>query len=193
MNAMANTSAFFVHKLDESTDLAILEQQHAEELYTLIDRNRAHLRRWLPWVDKTNSVDDTLAFIAQATRDLATDGTIVAGIRHNGVLDGIVGLHTIGVKSKEIGYWLDEECQGKGLVTKACRALILHAFVALETNRIEIRIQPENERSMMVADRLGFTYEGTLREKGLNADGDFVDLKMYSLLKNEWEVRQDEY
>ena len=184
--SVASYSAFFTHRLDENTELSILEPLHAEELFALIDRNRNYLRRWLPWVDGTKSPDDTREFRKQALHQFAEDGSIVAGIWHKGAIAGTIGLHSDGAKCKEIGYWIGEEFQGKGLVTSACRALITHAFDTLGINRIQIHVEPDNHRSKAIPERLGFPYEGTLRQMGTNADGKSVDLMIYSLLKDEW-------
>lgn len=182
-NGMA---AFFTSRIDENTELAIFEPRHAQELFTLIDQNREHLRPWLAWVDKTESVDDMRAFIKKQPQQLAEDGTIAVGIWHSGALAGLIGLHSISAKCMQIGYWLGKEYQGKGLVTSACKAMISYAFDELCINRLELQVQPKNDRSRAVAQRFGFTYEGTLRQKLMNADGNLGDLMIYSLLKKEW-------
>ncbi|MBC7545495.1 MAG: RimJ/RimL family protein N-acetyltransferase, partial [Candidatus Sericytochromatia bacterium] len=46
----------FVHPLDAETHLALLEWPHAEALFALVDANRARLRTWLGWVDRTQTV-----------------------------------------------------------------------------------------------------------------------------------------
>lgn len=53
------------------------------------------------------------------------------------------------------------------------------------TNRIVIRCHPENGRSSAVAKRLGFSYEGTLRECAKH-NGELHDLEVYSVLRREW-------
>jgi ribosomal-protein-serine acetyltransferase len=183
----ASCGAFFTHILDDKTELGLLEPRHADELFALIDRNREYLRQWMPWVDGTKIPDDTLAYRKQSLHQFAEDGTIPAGIWHDGNLVGTIGLHSVGYKCKEIGYWIGEEYQGKGIVTAACRALINHAFNELGINRIGIRVQPSNNRSRAIPERLGFMCEGTLRQVAVNADSKFVDLVMYSLLKDDWQ------
>lgn len=179
----------FSHKITEDAELRLIEPHHAEELFSLIDSNREHLRKWLPWVDGTRSADDSRAFIKQQLHQLADNGSIVAGIWYDGYLAGTIGLHSVDAKFMDIGYWLGETFQGKGLVTNACNALINHSFGDLNINRILIRVEPNNDRSRAIPERLGFTYEGTLRQVGKNSDGEFVDLMVYSLLKDEWRAR----
>ncbi len=49
----------FQQKISNDLKLRILEEKDAEELFTLTDENRKHLCKWLPWLDKTLTVDDT--------------------------------------------------------------------------------------------------------------------------------------
>jgi ribosomal-protein-serine acetyltransferase len=72
----------FSHKLTEDTELRLLEERHAEELTNLIDRNREHLRAWLPWVDTTRTVEDLKNFIRGALKQFAQNKGFVAGIWH---------------------------------------------------------------------------------------------------------------
>ena len=77
--------------------------------------------------------DDTREFRKKALHQFAEDGSIVAGIWHKGAIAGTIGLHSVDAKCMEIGYWIGEEYQGKGLITTACRALISHAFDTWES------------------------------------------------------------
>ena len=85
----------------------------------------------------------------------------------------------------EIGYWLTESATGKGLMRRAVSALIDDAIVRFGTHRFEIGTATENRASCRVAESLGFTYEGTLRDN-YSIKGKFFDIAIYSLLANEW-------
>jgi ribosomal-protein-serine acetyltransferase len=71
-------------------------------------------------------------------------------------------------------------------VTRACRALIAHAFGELGVHRVTIRVAPDNVRSRAIPERLGFTKEATLREAGRTDGRGYVDLVVYGLLDREW-------
>ncbi len=78
----------FAHKLGENTELRLLEELHAEELTNLTDRNREHLRAWLPWVDGSRTVEDRKHFIRGALKQFAENSGFQAGIWHEGRLVG---------------------------------------------------------------------------------------------------------
>ncbi|MFW5968756.1 MAG: RimJ/RimL family protein N-acetyltransferase, partial [Persicimonas sp.] len=58
----------FSFRIDDDLELRLHEEHHAEEMYALVDKNRAHIGRWLPFVDYTDAVSDTLEFIRGARK-----------------------------------------------------------------------------------------------------------------------------
>ncbi len=86
----------FSHLIARGVELRMPQPRHADELFALTDRNRARLRRWLPWVDGTKTAGDTRAFIRGSLRRHAESGEIVAGIWHRGKPAGTIGLHMRG-------------------------------------------------------------------------------------------------
>jgi ribosomal-protein-serine acetyltransferase len=177
----------FSHKLNENTELRLLEERHARELTDLTDRNREHLRAWLPWVDTNRTLDDRKNLIRGAIEQFAQNRGFVAGIWHEGRLAGVIGYDAIDWDNRttEVGYWLGEEFQGRGLVTEACRALVDHALEELELNRVIISCATENKRSCAIAERLGFRREGVRRQAEWLYDH-FVDHVVYATLASEW-------
>ena len=85
----------------------------------------------------------------------------------------------------EIGYWLSEKAQGKGIMTRAVKKLIAFAFEERGMNRIVIKCAVGNTKSKNIPKRLGFTYEGTERDGELLAGGIYTDIEVYSLLKRD--------
>jgi ribosomal-protein-serine acetyltransferase len=181
----------FSHRLTQDTKLRLLEERHAEELTNLTDRNREHLRAWLPWVDASRTLEDRKNFIRDALKQFAQNKGFTAGIWYEGSLAGVIGYFPIDWenRSTELGYWLGEEYQGKGLVTAACRALVDHAFGELGLNRVVISCATENEKSCAIPERLGFRREGIHRQAEWLYDH-FVDHVTYAALASEWQTQR---
>lgn len=165
-------------RIGDRSELRPLREVDADELFRLTDTNRARLREWLPWVDRTRAVGDTLAFIRSG-------GEETWAICRDGRIAGTIGLsHDALNEAGRIGYWIGAEFEGQGLVTRAVRAVCDRAFAA-GLHRIEIRCAPGNRRSRRIPERLGFSEEGRLREAEKLPDR-YVDLVVYGVLASEW-------
>jgi ribosomal-protein-serine acetyltransferase len=172
-------------ELDGGTVIRSFVPDDAETLAALIDANEERLERWFPWVAESRGPDGARAFIERARGsevDLEGNG-IWVGPRLVGAIGMSVDMVAGGA---EIGYWLDEAFERRGLVTSACRMFIDHAFQAMGLHRVTIRAAVQNGRSRAVAERLGFTEEGVMRGAGRVAGGDYVDLVVYGMLEDDW-------
>lgn len=85
----------------------------------------------------------------------------------------------------ELGYALGRSHWGQGLAAEAVRAVLGHAFGALELHRVEAEVNPENRASVALLGRLGFTREGHLRDRW-TAKGRTYGVDIFSLLAPEW-------
>ena len=182
----------FTHKIDDQTELRLIEMQNADELNQVVTQSYEHLIRWEGWLKPDHTLEDTKKFIKRNLLQFAENGGFEILIWHKGKVAGQIGYNYFDWinRKTEIGYWLGESFQRKGLVTRACRALIEHAFGDLKLNRVEIRCGFHNIRSRAVPERLGFKQEGVLREaEWLHTD--FVDLVVYGMLASEWTTRYD--
>jgi ribosomal-protein-serine acetyltransferase len=173
--------------LRPGVELRLLEERHAPVLFALIDRDREYLRQWMPWVDTRSSEDDILAFIRGALERFAANKGFSAGIWVDGSIGGVISLWNIDWMNRrgEIGYWLGREFQGCGVMTDAVRAVTQHGLVEIDLNRIEVLCSVVNPKSSAVAKRLGFSFEGILREAQRLNDR-YVDLEIYSMLRREY-------
>jgi ribosomal-protein-serine acetyltransferase len=177
----------FVQVLDEVEEIRLLELRHAEELFSLVDQNRVHLRRWLPEWDVPKSLDECKAVIKAGLEQFANNLGLMTGIWCEGQLAGVVGMGKIDWenRSSNLGYWVAETFQGRGLVSQACRALIHYAFTELKLKRLEIRCAANNPKSCAIPRRLGFRKEGILRQSQA-FDDRYLDIEVYGLLAQEW-------
>ena len=166
--------------VSEHLALMPLELRDADELFSLTDRNRRYLRRWLPWLDNITRPEDTRAFIRAAQAQASQNNGTQLAIRLDGRISGIVGHHQIDWRNRltSLGYWVGEEFQGRGLVTAASRALVSHAFdqltlVAEPKFLGMLRSTLSHEVSKMVARSLSRNYTQSTPEqirKVLNAN-----------------------
>jgi ribosomal-protein-alanine N-acetyltransferase len=84
-----------------------------------------------------------------------------------------------------VGWILNPRFEGHGYMTEAMRTLLRHCFDALQTHRVEAEIEPDNVRSVRLAERLGFRREALLRDR-LCVAGEPRSIWMYALLQPEW-------
>ena len=172
----------------ECLELRQIAEDDARELTELIDRNRAYLKEWLPWLDNSTDIHDTARFIGRSLEQAFDDNGLTFGIVYNGLLAGIVGQHYVDSINRrtELGYWLDAGLQGKGIVTRSVARLVDYAFVEQSCHRIIIHCAVGNVKSRAIPERLQFVQEGVLREAEWLYDH-YVDLAIYSMLKSNWQ------
>lgn len=179
---------------DAEVELRILEPADAPALIALIDASRGHLKEWLPWVNNNRTAEDSLRFIKESLDKYGTNTGLSMGIWYKGRLSGSIGFVNIDMLNRRaiIGYWLDSSLTGKGIMTRACKAMLDYAFDMLALNRVEIYVSPGNVKSRAVPERLGFTNEGTLRKVEWLNDR-FVDGTVYGILREEWPEKKRAY
>ena len=173
--------------VDDGIELRAVSVADCAELYAAIDRNRDRLRTWLPWIGLTYGQNDLAAHLQQREIDNAARGSLTTHIRFHGELCGAIGLHVIDQRhrSSSIGYWLDEAWEGRGIMTRACRAIVTEGFQQYGLHRIEIRCATGNSRSSAIPRRLNFVEEGILRQAEWLYDH-LVDLRVFSMLEQDW-------
>lgn len=145
------------------------------------------LRPWMPWAQEVPSLEHSETFARNAAIRFASreDLTMLLLRRDTGEFVGASGLHRMDwkLRSFEVGYWCRTSCTGNGYIAEAVRRLALLAFETFSARRFEARMDSLNERSWRVVERLGFTFEGTLRQDSLAPSGEPRDSRVYSILK----------
>lgn len=167
--------------------IAKLTRDHAQDLYDLTWSNREYLREWLPWLDQIQSCDDTMKFIESTIKESSSGGAQNFAILYEGAICGVAGFHEINKEHRigSIGYWLTQNHTGKGIVTEVTKELLNIGFNEFKLNKIEIRCAEGNIKSRAIPERLGFTYEATLRQcEWLYSK--YVNHVIYSMLAAEY-------
>jgi ribosomal-protein-serine acetyltransferase len=172
--------------IDNTLKLELITENHAQPIFDMVDANRAHLRPWLPFVDRMQTVEFAQNFVKGCLQRNKDGNEYAFVIVENSTVIGRIGVYKIDGQNKigEIGYWIVEGFQGKGIVVKSCKAIIDFCFSNLQLNRIEIKCGTENLKSKTIPEKLNFTKEGVIRQGELLYDT-FIDLNLYSLLKSD--------
>jgi ribosomal-protein-serine acetyltransferase len=170
-----------------AVEIRVLQESDAEEMFSVVDRNRAHLREWLPWVDRTKSSEDLRAFVRGKWPDYEAGRELHAAIWVEGWIAGAIGHHAIDAEHRatSLGYWIDQAQQGRGTITHCCHSMLDYLFDERELHRVEIRCGTANARSCAVPKRLGFTLEGVLRH-AQRVNDRWIDLVVWGMLEHEW-------
>jgi ribosomal-protein-serine acetyltransferase len=174
--------------LGDGRSLRALQDGDAEELFELIDANRAHLANWMPFVSQTHSVADSLAFIRAARRQAEENRGIQLAIVQDERIIGVAGFHGIDWtrRSTSVGYWLAASHQGAGTMTATVAAMLDHAFATWGLARVEIRAGVANTRSRAIPQRLGFREEGVLRAAE-RIGTRVIDHAVYVMTARDWQ------
>lgn len=177
----------FEIKINEKLSLKIRGVEESEAFYALSDRNREHLRPWLPWVDVTLTSDDAKKYLQTVLEKFEKKTGADFGIWYEGAWVGSMGFNNINHNNEyaDIGYWLSKDHEGKGIMTESVKALINYGFSELKLHRIEISCDARNIRSKHIPEKLGFKLEGVLRDNH-KRNGEYSDGLLYGLLKSEW-------
>jgi RimJ/RimL family protein N-acetyltransferase len=161
-------------------------------LWDAIDSSREHLEPWMTWVESTRNPDNSMQYIRRSRAQwLLRENLPVAIVeRATGRIIGSSGLHRIDWTYRlfEIGYWVRADAEGRGYASETARLLARLAFDELDANRVELRIDSRNVRSLRVAERLGFVLEGTLRRKMPAPGGEPTDMHVLALLPEEYRL-----
>lgn len=179
----------FSYKIDDDTELRLIEPRHAEELDALVTLNYEHIKEWAAWLkEKEFPIEEIREHIKRNLMQFAENKGFNIFIWYQGEMAGKIGYNYFDWdhRNTEIGYWLGASFQGKGLITKSCRVLINYAFNELKLNRIEIRCGVENKKSRKIPEKLGFREEGVVRRAEWLHDH-FIDLVIYGMLASEWQ------
>ncbi|PCD05916.1 RimJ/RimL family protein N-acetyltransferase [Peribacillus simplex] len=177
----------FLHKIDEELSLKLLELKDAERVFEITNQSREYLREWLPWLDNTTKLEDTIGYINICLKGFAENKSVNTLIMYKGQIVGVAGYNQINWSNKTayIGYWLGEEYQGNGIMTRVAKALTDYAFKELKLDKVEIRVALENKKSRGIPERLGFVNEGCIRQAEWLYDH-YVDHIVYGMLVKDW-------
>ncbi|MEI5103530.1 GNAT family protein [Streptomyces sp. PmtG] len=175
---------------DDGAQLRPLEPWQAGEFLAHIERGREFIGRHNGLPDLITDLQSSRAYLQAYADRTASDTGRICGIWWGGGLVGAVILRRLEAEAgiAEAGCWLEPAGVGKGLVTRAARVLIDWAVEARGIHRVEWVVASGNAPSIAVAERLGMTRDGVLKESYLYR-GVRHDEEIWSVLAPTWRAR----
>jgi ribosomal-protein-serine acetyltransferase len=146
------------------------------------------LKAWLPFAQEIPDIEETEINLRNAHINFLKRESFRFLIFHKETTDfvGTASLQGIDwdIPKCEIGYWINTRLSGNGYMAEAVGALTEFGLDHLHFRRIEIRCESTNSKSRAIPEKLGFVFEGTLRNDDLSADGSkLTDTCFYSIIK----------
>lgn len=176
----------------ESDRLALqrFTRRDATTLDEAIRASLPDLNQWLPWARMDYTSSDTAAFIRESMQAWKEERAWDYSIRLQEDPRRHIGNISFWTVSKlgkiaEIGYWVRSDETSRGICTEAVELLLAEVFESMSYHKVVLRIAVGNDASDRVAEKLGFTREGVLREE-LLIRGNWVDHSLWSLLDREF-------
>ena len=167
------------------------KRRDLDSLVTAVRASLPELIKWLPWATDSYNRLEGMRFLRDSSAAWKDRRAYDYAVRSTKYPDEHLGNVSIWATSKqygvgEIGYWIRTDKVHKGIGTAATRAMVELGFGDLRMHRLTLRIAIGNRGSERIAEKLGFTKEGVLREV-LTLNGKRVDHTLYSILKHEYQ------
>ena len=179
-------------RVDNQITILPFREGDAAPLFDIIDRDRDYLAEFLPWTDDIFTLEDEKKFVESVMSRPATGSNagVTFIIEYRSEIAGTIGIRLANPQTRtgEIGYWLAEPMQHKGIMTRACKTVTTHGFAEMDMRRIEIYADPENPRSRAIPLRLGYSDDG-ISPYAMRATGKTRQMAAYSMTIEDWRTR----
>jgi RimJ/RimL family protein N-acetyltransferase len=171
--------------------LRLLTKNDLNNYYSLIENNRKRLEDFFAGtVAITKTIDDTRVHLDDVTEKAASNNYFPFIVIDNetGKIISSLQVKSIdwSIPKAELGYYIDVDYEGKGIVTKSINKIIDYCFRDLEMHKLYIRTHESNISSIMVAEKNGFIKEGVIRSDYKTTKGELIDVIYYGLLREEY-------
>ena len=150
------------------------------------------------YLEMVNDFENVKSIQGLSSEILSKEDLINTITNYNGYLFGLfnkndehvgnIGLTSINkiLRSCSLGILMSRKFQRKGYAYMGMKLVLKFAFENIKLNRVFLGVVEWNLAAIKLYEKIGFKYEGLQREAFHN-DGKFYGLKMYSILKNEFE------
>jgi len=166
-----------------------------QEFYALIEKNRNHIRKTFPrTLASCRDLKATEKFFAEAADNEAWKDNYYFYLRNTDskALIGYIVIKNIDVDIAkcELAYFIDNDFEGKGIITKAIGDTLNFCFGELKMNKVTICTSKENKASQRIAEKHGFIQEGLLKQEFKSGEGKLEDVLYFGLLKQDYQKNE---
>ncbi|MCF8058662.1 MAG: GNAT family N-acetyltransferase [Bacteriovoracaceae bacterium] len=166
-----------------------LRESDAQDIFSYAQK--PIISKYTLW-EPHQSLEDSIDYIKNYAGKYYQEGTpepFAIELKENKKMIGGVGCFWVSKKNKmmELAYVISDEYWGQGIMVEASQAIIDYCFKLYAIERMQCRCKEENTASSRVMEKLGMTYEGTLRS-AINHRNRFWNMKYYSLLRRKWKA-----
>ena len=172
-----------MNQLFENYKIAPFNTQQSESFFKLIENNRERLEDFFAGtVSRTRTLKDTKKYCDNINQRVNDESYFPYIISNNtGMFIGLIDVKNIdwNVPKAEIGYFIDFNYEGQGVISKALGFVIEYLIEEYQFKKLLCRANSNNIGSINVALKNGFQLEGTIRNDYRTAKGDIVDLNYY--------------
>ena len=166
-----------------------------EDFYALIEKNVKHIEKTFPvTLENCLDLEKTKQFIAvnqEKEKNKEWFYFFAKDIKTNHLI-GYLCVKSIDyrISKCELGYFIDEDYQGKGITSKLVSETLDFCFNTLKMNKVFICTSKINKASQQIALKHHFKQEGILRDEFKGGDGTFEDVVYFGLLKSEYKQHE---
>lgn len=167
-----------------------LEPKDINMLTLAVEQSLEHLLPWAPWTKQEPLPFQERLELLRRWRgnfDLGADFEYGIFDPSESILLGVTRLHTsLGIRAREIGYWIHKDHITQGLATESTAALTKVVFEIDHINRVEIHCNPKNVRSASIPRKLGYIHEATLHNRVEDSNGKLRDSMIWTLFAENY-------
>ena len=168
--------------------LRLLRLGDLDPYFELVQRNRERLAdRFVGTVSRTKTLEEAQEFVEEMIKHTISNTYfpyVIIDDNEDRII-GFIDLKNIDwdIPKTQIGFYIDEDHEGKGIISKAVSKIIDYCFDEKGFEKLFMRIHPENLAAQKVAEKCGFELEGTIRKDYKTPSGKLVDLLYYGKVK----------
>ncbi len=168
--------------------LRLLNLKDLDPYFELVQRNRERLADFfVGTVSRTRTYKEAQEFVEEMIRRTISNTYypyLIIDDEQERII-GFIDLKNIdwSIPKSEIGFYIDEAYEGKGIITKALNQICDFCFEERGFEKLFLRTHPENVSAQRVAEKCGFQLEGTIRKDYKTTAGQLIDLQYYGRLR----------